>query len=402
MDGTRWDVAVVGAGIVGLATAKRLAEDHGRGVVVLDAENRPAAHQTGNNSGVVHSGLYYRPGSLKARNCVAGRVELEAYCAERGIAYERCGKVVLATRDDQIPALDELEARGRANGLEGMRRIGPAEIRELEPHARGVAGLHVRETGIVEFVELSRAFADDVRAAGGEILVGRRVTDIAIRDGGVRIRTAAGPVSAGVLVGCAGLQSDRLARMGGLDPDVRIVPFRGEYYVLREDRRGLVNNLIYPVPDPRFPFLGVHFTRRVGGEVEAGPNAVLAFRREGYTRTSFSLRDTLSTLTYPGFWKLAARFWRTGLAEQWRSLSRRAFVRSLQELVPDVAIDDVRPGGAGVRAQALQPDGNLVDDFVIQRGPRQVHVLNAPSPAATAALAIARHIADETVKTTAD
>ncbi len=393
-----WDVAVVGGGIVGLATAKALAEEYELRVVVLEAEERLAAHQTGNNSGVVHSGLYYRPGSLKARNCTEGRLLLEAYCGERGIPYERCGKVVVATGEEQLSPLVDLERRGRENGLTGVRRIGPEEIRELEPHAAGIAGLHVPETGIVDFVAVALSFAGDVRAAGGEVLTGHRVTGIRRRTGSMDVMTAAGALGCGGLVNCAGLHSDRVARLAGLRPRARIVPFRGEYYVLRDDRRHLVRNLIYPVPDVRFPFLGVHFTRRVSGEVEAGPNAVLAFKREGYIRTAFSLKDTVETFTYPGFWKLGLRYLGTGLAEQWRSLSKTAFVRSLQELVPEIREEDVRPGGAGVRAQALGPDGSLVDDFVLLRDEGMVHVINAPSPAATASLAIGRYVAAQLVE----
>ncbi len=393
-----WDVAVVGGGIVGLATAKALAEEYELRVVVLEAEERLAAHQTGNNSGVVHSGLYYRPGSLKARNCTEGRLLLEAYCGERGIPYERCGKVVVATGEEQLSPLVDLERRGRENGLTGVRRIGPEEIRELEPHAAGIAGLHVPETGIVDFVAVALSFAGDVRAAGGEVLTGHRVTGIRRRTGSMDVMTAAGTLVCGGLVNCAGLHSDRVARLAGLRPRARIVPFRGEYYVLRDDRRHLVRNLIYPVPDVRFPFLGVHFTRRVSGEVEAGPNAVLAFKREGYIRTAFSLKDTVETFTYPGFWKLGLRYLGTGLAEQWRSLSKTAFVRSLQELVPEIREEDVRPGGAGVRAQALGPDGSLVDDFVLLRDEGMVHVINAPSPAATASLAIGRYVAAQLVE----
>ncbi len=393
-----WDVAVVGGGIVGLATAKALAEEYELRVVVLEAEERLAAHQTGNNSGVVHSGLYYRPGSLKARNCTEGRLLLETYCGERGIPYERCGKVVVATGEEQLSPLVDLERRGRENGLTGVRRIGPEEIRELEPHAAGIAGLHVPETGIVDFVAVALSFAGDVRAAGGEVLTGHRVTGIRRRTGSMDVMTAAGALGCGGLVNCAGLHSDRVARLAGLRPRARIVPFRGEYYVLRDDRRHLVRNLIYPVPDVRFPFLGVHFTRRVSGEVEAGPNAVLAFKREGYIRTAFSLKDTVETFTYPGFWKLGLRYLGTGLAEQWRSLSKTAFVRSLQELVPEIREEDVRPGGAGVRAQALGPDGSLVDDFVLLRDEGMVHVINAPSPAATASLAIGRYVAAQLVE----
>ncbi len=390
---TTRDLVVIGGGIVGLATARALAGRLGLPVLVLEAEDVLAAHQTGHNSGVVHSGLYYRPGSLKARNCVRGRLALESYCAEKGIPYERCGKVVVATREEQLPELDRLAERAGANGLEGVRRIGPGEIRELEPHAAGVAGLHVPETGIVDYTAVAAAYAADVRASGGEIRTGARVVRVRLRGGAVELRTSAGRVEAGFVVACAGLHADRVARMAGLRPGLKIVPFRGEYYTLRKAARHLVRNLIYPVPDPRFPFLGVHFTRRVNGEVEAGPNAVLAFKREGYSRTSFSPRDALETVAYPGFWRLALRYWRTGLAEQVRSLSKRAFVRSLQGLVPEIGVADVVPGGAGVRAQAMAADGSLLDDFAVLRGERMIHVLNAPSPAATASLAIGDAIA---------
>ncbi len=393
-----WDVAVVGAGIVGLAVGKTLSQEHGLRVAVLEAEDRVAAHQTGHNSGVIHSGLYYRPGSLKATNCIEGRRRLEEYCTGRGIPWERCGKVVVATRREQLQALEALEARGRENGLEGIRRIGPEAIAALEPHAAGIDGLHVPQTGIVDFRVVAEAFAEDIREAGGAVLTGHRVTAIGPARGGLEIAAGGETLSCRALVNCAGLQSDRVARLAGLRPGVRIVPFRGEYAMLREDRRHLVRNLIYPVPDVRFPFLGVHFTRRIGGEVEAGPNAVLAFRREGYRKTDFSLRDTLETFTWPGFWKLGLRYLGTGLAEQWRSLSHRAFVRSLRELIPEIRAEDVSPAGAGVRAQALGPDGTLVDDFVILHGERMVHVLNAPSPAATASLAIGRTVARDLIE----
>ncbi|NOZ78404.1 MAG: L-2-hydroxyglutarate oxidase [Acidobacteria bacterium] len=389
-----WDVAVIGGGIVGLAVARSLLGAFDLSVVVLEAEEKLAAHQTGNNSGVVHSGLYYRPGSLKARNCVEGRLALEAYCQERGIPWERCGKVVVATREDQLEELEKLEQRSGENGLEGVRRIGPEEIRDLEPHAAGIAGLHVPETGIVDYVAVAASFARDIEAGGGTIRTGARVRKIVPDTNGLTIETSSGTIEAGFLVACAGLQADRVARMAGLRPQIRIVPFRGEYYTLAPAARHLVHNLIYPVPDSRFPFLGVHFTRRVNGEVEAGPNAVLAFKREGYTRTSFSLGDTIETMTYPGFWKLALTYWKTGIKEQFRSLSKTAFVRSLKELIPEITSADVTAGGAGVRAQAMAPDGTLLDDFVILADERMIHVLNAPSPAATASLAIGRTIAD--------
>jgi (S)-2-hydroxyglutarate dehydrogenase len=388
-----YDVAVIGGGIIGTATAMALAEAPGRTVVIIEKEAELAAHQTGSNSGVIHSGLYYRPGSRKAADCAAGREEMYRFCAEHGIAHERCGKVVAAVRESELPALEELERRGRANGIEGLRRIGPEEIRELEPHVEAVAGLHVPSTGIVDYVAVTRAFADVVRGRGGEIRTGARFLRC-VRDGaGLVLETTAGALRAQNLVNCAGLHSDAVARRCGIDPRVRIVPFRGEYYELSEERRGLVRNLVYPVPDPRFPFLGVHFTRMVAGGVEAGPNAVLAFKREGYGRFSFSAADAASTLTYPGFWRMAARYWRTGVAEQWRSLSKRAFVKALGRLVPEIAAADVRRAGAGVRAQALERDGALADDFRIVEAERMIHVLNAPSPAATASIAIGRSIA---------
>jgi L-2-hydroxyglutarate oxidase len=399
MNETRtYDVAIIGGGIVGVATAMALCGRAHRSLIVLEAEDRLAAHQTGNNSGVIHSGLYYKPGSLKARNCVAGRTALVRFCDEHGIPYELCGKVVVATRPEQLPALDELERRGAQNGLVGLERLGPEAIREREPHAAGIAGLRVRETGIVDYRRVTNAFADEVRARGGAIVTSARVGRVVRAAGEMVLETAAGAVHCRALVNCAGLQSDRVARRCGARPDVRIVPFRGEYYGLAEAARGLVRHLIYPVPDPDFPFLGVHFTRRISGEVEAGPNAVLALRREGYGRFSFSPRDAASVFFYGGFWRLAGRYLRTGLGEQWRSWSKRAFVRALEELVPDIAVDDLARGGAGVRAQALDRRGALVDDFRIIEGERMIHVLNAPSPAATASISIGETIAETAIR----
>jgi L-2-hydroxyglutarate oxidase len=387
------DVVIVGGGIVGVATALALLEQARVSLLVIEAEAALAAHQTGNNSGVIHSGLYYQPGSLKAQNCVAGRRELLRFCAEHDVPLEVCGKVVVATRPDQLPALDELQRRGTANGLTGLRRLSAAELRELEPHAAGLAGLHVPETGIVDYRRVTDAYADEVRRRGGTVETRARLVAV-VRDGDeLVVETSQGDRHARALVNCAGLQSDRVARLCGVRPEVRIVPFRGEYYTLRPEARHLVKHLIYPVPDPEFPFLGVHFTRRVGGEVEAGPNAVLAFKREGYRWLDVSSRDTLATLGYGGFWRLARRYWRTGLGEIHRSLSKAAFVRALQVLLPELTAADLAPGGAGVRAQALDPDGKLVDDFRIVTGDRTIHVLNAPSPAATASISIGRTIA---------
>lgn len=393
------DVLIVGGGIVGLASALALlARRPGTSVVVLEKEPQLAAHQTGRNSGVVHSGLYYKPGSLKATLCTRGRALLERFCEEQGVPLERCGKVVVATREEEVPRLAELERRARENGLRGARRIGPEELREHEPHARGVSALFVPETGIVDYRAVAAAYAREIGRRGGEVRTGARVTRIESRSDAVLVEHGAGQVEARVLVGCAGLASDRIARLAGMDPSVAIIPFRGEYWMLAPERAGLVRNLVYPVPDPAFPFLGVHFTRRIGGGVEAGPNAVLALAREGYRRTSFDARDAWDTLAWPGFWRMARRHWRSGMHEQWRSLSRRAFARACAELVPEVRPEDLAPGGAGVRAQAVGRDGALLDDFVIAEDRRMVHVLNAPSPAATASLAIGEEIASRAAR----
>lgn len=393
MDSTRYDIAVIGGGIVGTATAMALAARPGLSLVVLEAEGRLAAHQTGNNSGVIHSGLYYKPGSLKARNCVEGREALYRFCAEHGIAHERCGKVVVATHERELRTLDELERRGRANGLQGLRRLSGEQIREREPHASGIAGLLVPDTGIVDYAAVTHAFADRVRAAGGAVETGARVRAVRRAGGELVLETARGEVRCRNLINCGGLQSDRIARRCGLEPRLQIVPFRGEYYDLLPERHHLVRNLIYPVPDPGFPFLGVHFTRRIHGGVEAGPNAVLAWKREGYRARDFSLVDAAQLLAYPGFWRMGLEHWRMGLAESWRSVSKRAFVRALQRLLPELRMADLRRGGAGVRAQALEPDGTLADDFRIVQAERMIHVLNAPSPAATASISIGRSIA---------
>jgi L-2-hydroxyglutarate oxidase len=388
------DAIVIGGGIVGVATALALlASRPGASLVVLEKEPTLAAHQTGHNSGVIHAGLYYRPSSLKATMCARGRTMLEHFCAEHGVPYERCGKVIVATCDQEVRGLDELERRGRANGLAAIRRITLGELREREPHVGGVAALLVPETGIVDYRQVVRAMAAEVVRRGGRIRAGGRVLGIRHQDQRVFAESTIGDVEARVLVACAGLDSDRVASMAGLTTDVAIVPFRGEYWMLRPERSRLVRHLIYPVPDPAFPFLGVHFTRRIGGGVEAGPNAVLAFKREGYTRTSFDGRDAWDIARWPGFWRMARKHWRNGLREQARSFSRRAFARACAALLPEVTPEDLTPGGAGVRAQALARDGSLVDDFVIAEGERMVHVLNAPSPAATASLAIGEEIA---------
>lgn len=394
----RSDAIVVGAGIVGLATARALAVRHRLAVTVLEKEPEVARHQTGHNSGVVHSGLYYRPGSAKAALSAAGREALYRYCAERGIPHERCGKLVVATSPEEVARLDALAERGRANGLGGLCRLSPGEMREREPHVAGLAGLLVPETGIVDFRAVCRAFAADLGAAGGSVRFGAPCRRVRTGSSEVVVETPAGAFRASALVNCAGLQSDRVARLAGERPAVRIVPFRGDYYLLHPERRGLVRHLIYPVPDPELPFLGVHFTRRVDGSVEAGPNAVLAWKREGYGRASFSLGDSLETLAFPGLWRMAGGYLRIGWEEYRRAWSRRLFVRSLQRLVPEIGEGDVVRGGSGVRAQALDRSGRLLDDFHLLAGERALHVLNAPSPAATASLAIGEEVAARVVE----
>ena len=387
-----FEVVIIGGGIVGCAVGMALA-GQGRRVIVVEKEAAVGAHQTGHNSGVIHSGLYYKPGSHKARMCVEGRAMLERFCEEEGIAFERCGKVVIATRQAELPMLEELAPRGRANGLSEDRLLGPEALREREPHAAGVAALLVPETGIVDYGAVVRAYAARIERAGGEVLTGARIHRIRQTANGVVAETTRTEITAMCLVNCGGLHSDRIAALSGSPPRERIVPFRGEYYELVEARRSLVRDLIYPVPDPAFPFLGVHFTRMIRGGVEAGPNAVLSLKREGYTKTSFSFADTWSTVTFGGFWRMARRHWRAGMEEAWRSYHKAAFVRSLQRLIPDVRSEDLVSAEAGVRAQALDSSGALVDDFRIHESPRMVHVLNAPSPAATSSIAIGQFVA---------
>jgi L-2-hydroxyglutarate oxidase len=390
----QFDVAVIGGGIVGLAAALALTERGCRSVVVLEAENHLAAHQTGHNSGVIHSGLYYKPGSAKARNCAEGREAMYRFCADHGIAHDRCGKLVVATDETELGPLSELERRGNANGLRGIKRLDAAGLKEYEPNVAGIAGLFVPDTGIVDYKAVCAAYARIVRERGGEVRTHWKVVACK-RDGSdLVLGTTAGEVRASCLINCSGLQCDRVARMCGVDPGVKIIPFRGEYYELAPSAHHLVRNLIYPVPDPNLPFLGVHFTRMIKGGIEAGPNAVLAFRREGYRFSDFSCRDVLEMLRYRGFWKMARRFWRIGAEEMYRSLSQRTFWRSLQKLVPAVGFHDIVRAGAGVRAQAVDRDGKLVDDFRIVTADRMIHVLNAPSPAATASIAIGRSIAE--------
>ena len=389
-----YDVAVVGAGIVGLATTLALMKRKpGARIVVLDKEAGVAAHQTGHNSGVIHSGIYYKPGSLKAQLCVAGAKQMVEYCTQHAIPFERCGKVIVATDERELGPLQTLLDRAAANGVPGVTKIPPEQLRELEPHAAGLAALHSPNTGIVDYKQVSHAMRADAEDVGVTFQMSSAVRAIRSDGDGVHVQTTQGDVSASYLVNCAGLNSDVVARMMGQAVDVRIIPFRGEYYMIKPERHDLVRGLIYPVPDPRFPFLGVHFTRTVHGEVEAGPNAVLAFAREGYTMGSINAGDLGGTLAYGGFWKMAARYWRMGLGEFYRSFSKAAFVRSLQRLVPEIKDGDVQRGGAGVRAQAIDTKGALVDDFRLVETPSALHVLNAPSPAATASLAIGAYVA---------
>lgn len=391
----RWDVAVIGGGLVGLGAAYALARGAGRPrVVVLEAERALASHQSSHNSGVLHAGLYYAPGSLKARLCTQGRAAMERFCEERGVAFARTGKVVVATHDGELAALAELERRGLANGVR-LRRASPDELREREPHVAGVAGLVVEDTGVVDFRGVAGALAGALEAElGGEVRRGFRVTAITRRSDGVTVSGPGGEIEASNLVACAGLHADHVARLAGLDPGVAIVPFRGEYWELAPARRDLCRTAIYPVPDPRFPFLDVHYTRRFDGAVECGPNAVLALAREGYRRRDVDPRAILEMARWPGFRRLAARNLRFGLSEAYRSLRKDAFVRALQRLVPEVRAADLARGGSGVRAQAVDAEGNLVSDFAFARAPRMLHVVNAPSPAATASLAIGEHLAE--------
>ncbi len=391
----RFDVVVVGAGIIGLATARELQRRRPGGrVAVVDKEKAPGAHQTSHSSGVVHRGVYYAPGSLKAQLCVEGAAALLAYCEERGIPVLRCGKVVVATEADELPRLDELHRRSLANGVPRVELIGPERLRELEPHVAGVRALHSPETAVVDFARVAAAYADDVRAAGGELLLGREVVALSRRGGTAVIETNGGDVEAERVVVCGGVFADRLAALTGAPPEPRIVPFRGDYLRLRPERRHLVRGLVYPVPDPAFPFLGIHTTVRPDGDVWLGPNAVPALAREGYRRRDVSLRDVRDALRAPGFRRLARGHWRLGLDEMVRDLSTRRFVAAARKLLPELDVDDVLPGPSGIRAQALAVDGTLLDDFVFHESDGVVHVRNAPSPGATSSLAIARVIAD--------
>jgi L-2-hydroxyglutarate oxidase len=389
------DIVIIGAGIVGLATAHRLLELRpGLRVAVLEKEDGVARHQTGHNSGVIHSGIYYKPGSLKAQNCIRGYHYLLDFCQREGVAHEITGKLIVATQPHELPELDKVYQRGLANGLAGVRKVGPAEMRDIEPHVAGLEAIFVPQTGIVDYVGMAERMASGIQAQGGQVLLGQQVVGIRHASGHSEVVTGPQTHRAKLVVNCAGLYSDKVAALDQPDLPYRIIPFRGEYYELKKERQFLVKNLIYPVPDPNFPFLGVHFTRMVHGGVEAGPNAVFAFRREGYRRSDFKLAEFWESVTWPGFQKVAIKYWQTGLGEYYRSFSKAAFARALQRLIPELQQDDLVPGGSGVRAQACDRTGGLIDDFLILESERQVNVGNAPSPAATSSLSIGQTVAE--------
>ena len=391
----QYDVVVVGGGIIGLATSMKLTQDFPNlKVAVLEKEKEVAQHQTGHNSGVIHAGIYYAPGSQKANFCSTGGKLLRDFCEEYGIAYDMCGKLIVATDDSEIPQLEELFKRGTENGAEGLRMVDREEIKDIEPYSAGVKAILSPNTGIIDYFEVSQAYATRMRENGGDLLTNVEVISMENRDNLVYINTTSGTVAAKYVLNCAGLHADTVARMMGVDVGVKIVPFRGEYFSIIPEKEHMVKGLIYPVPNPSMPFLGVHFTRRINGSVEAGPNAVLAFAREGYKKTDVNLKDTLETLSYSGFWKMSAKYWKVGMHEQYRSLVKGVFVKSLQKLMPEITGDDLGAPGAGVRAQVIDSNGGLLQDFAIEASPNAIHVLSAPSPGATSSLTISEYIVD--------
>lgn len=395
----KYDIVIIGAGIVGLATALQIKKKQPSfKVLVLDKENTLAAHQTGHNSGVIHSGLYYKPGSLKATNCIRGYNLLVDFCRENEVPFELCGKIVVATSDEEVPLMNNLLERGTQNGLKGIKKLQKEELKEYEPHVNGVAALHVPQTGIVDYKRVAEKYAEQITAKDGKIKLGEKVVDIKRSNGETRVITDQDEYNCSLVVNCAGLYSDKVAKFAGQELNVKIIPFRGEYYQLKKEKEYLVKNLIYPVPDPNFPFLGVHFTRMQKGGVEAGPNAVLAFEREGYTKSDIDLSELFETLTWPGFQKVAFKYWKTGMGEIYRSFSKAAFTKALQKLLPELKEDDLIPGGAGVRAQACDRNGGLIDDFLILENEVAVNVCNAPSPAATSSLSIGLTVAEKVLK----
>ena len=392
------DIIIVGGGIVGLATALQLKKSNPRiSLLLIEKETAVARHQTGNNSGVIHSGLYYKPGSLKASNCIRGYHLLIDFCKEHGVPYDLCGKIVVATTAPEIPLLGNLFERGNQNGLKGLRKLGASELKEYEPHVAGLEGIFVPQTGIVDYVLVAEKYAELIRKADGKIQLGERVLDIQESGGSANVITNKANYHTKLVINCGGLYSDKIAKLTTPELNVKIIPFRGEYYKLRKDKEHLVRNLIYPVPDPNFPFLGVHFTRMARGGVEAGPNAVLAFKREGYRKTDINFAELSETLAWPGFRKVASKYWRTGVGEMYRSFSKAAFTTALQKLLPEIRQEDLVPGGAGVRAQACDRTGGLVDDFLILESSRAINVCNAPSPAATSSLSIGETVAKKAI-----
>jgi (S)-2-hydroxyglutarate dehydrogenase len=387
-----YDIVVIGGGIVGTASAMAILKKQRLSLLLIEAENKLAAHQTGNNSGVIHSGLYYKPGSLKAQNCTEGRELMYRFCEENNIKHERCGKLVVAVTEDEIPRLDDLEKRGIENGLKGLKRLKGKELKDVEPHISGIEGLFVPQTGIVDYNQVTETYAQEIKEMGGKIELNCKFRSLKNRDSELILETSSGKIKTKFVVNCGGLYSDRIAKVCRVNPEIQIVPFRGEYYRLKKEKEYLVKNLVYPVPDPQFPFLGVHFTRMINGGVEAGPNAVLAFKREGYSIKDFSLKDVTQLFFYSGFWKMAVKYYKMGFSEYYRSLSKNAFVKALQKLIPAITQSDVIRNGAGVRAQALYPNGKLIDDFYIAEAENMVHILNAPSPAATASISIGEKI----------
>ena len=388
-----YDFVIIGGGIIGTATAMALQRESDYKILIIEAEDKLAAHQTGNNSGVIHSGLFYKPGSIKAKSCIEGRELLFNFCEKHNINFERCGKVVVATTDDELKPLQYLYERGIANGLEGIKKLKKEEINEYEPHVVGLKGLFIPQTGIVDFACVTNTYAQIIKLAGGEIETNCKFLSLSDSLDELLINSTKGEIRTKFLINCGGLYSDRIAKLCGVEPGLQIIPFRGEYYKLIKEKEHLVNNLVYPVPDPMFPFLGVHFSRMINGGVEAGPNAVLAFKREGYSHKDFSITDVAKMLSYTGFLKMVMKYYKIGLGEFHRSLSKQAFVKALKKLIPEIEHTDLVIGGAGVRAQALDPSGNLIDDFRIIEAARMIHVLNAPSPAATASISIGNKIA---------
>ncbi len=390
----RYDIVIVGAGIVGLATAYQVQKRHpGKRLLVIEKERGPAIHQSGHNSGVIHSGIYYTPGSLKARFAKQAGISMPAFCEEHGVRYDVCGKVVVAVEAQELPRLDKLQARAAENQIP-VRRLSGEELREREPHAAGIAALEVPTAGIADYPGVCRKMVQLIELNGGEVRWNCRVQQVKIGSEVAQLITPSGPIETTLFVTCGGLQSDLLTAMAGVAPPARIIPFRGEYYTLKPDARRLVNHLIYPLPNPAFPFLGVHFTRMINGEIHAGPNAVLAFKREGYHRTDFSMTEMCKVLGYAGFRKMAKAHWREGMHEQYRSFSRHAFLKTLQRLIPEITDADIEPAPAGVRAMAVKPDGSMIDDFLISEGRFSMHVCNAPSPAATASIEIGEYVAE--------